>query len=296
MDGYRFIAGAGQFPEVNPIDISLPGVASWVVALPWMNGSLWAVTLENGQVFGYQVNSHGWQPVEIKPQTLEAGQPPILSKKDDNSFLLIAPSNVASPLTHSIPILDEDISQVYIDTQGNLVLVDHNLRDLLSITVNVLPDARILSDGQGRLLFLSVPTEKYDHGVLGDSIEAGSITRIDDPLTGEVSAGIVMPDDLVIEGISPIWVDLNSDGELEIIVTVSNVRQGAQILVFSEDGHKIAAGPDIGQGYRWRHQIAVAPFGPSGEIEIADLLTPHLGGVVEFYQLEGDQLKHDWDA
>ena len=118
-DGNRFITGAGQFPEVNPIDITLPGVASWVVAIQWMNGSLWVVTLENGQVFGYQVNSQGWQPVEIKPQTLEAGQPPLLSEKDDNSFLLIAPSSVASPLTHSIPILDEDISQAYIDTQGN---------------------------------------------------------------------------------------------------------------------------------------------------------------------------------
>lgn len=83
---------------------------------------------------------------------------------------------------------------------------------------------------------------------------------------------------------------LNGDGEREIIVTVSNAQQGAQILVFSEDGQQIAIGPAIGQGYRWRHQIAVAPFGPNGEIELVDVLTPHLGGVVEFYRWEGDQL------
>ena len=47
------------------------------------------------------------------------------------------------------------------------------------------------------------PTEKYGHGVLGDIIEASSITRIDDLVTGEVSAVIVIPEDLVIEGISP---------------------------------------------------------------------------------------------
>ncbi len=216
---------------------------------------------------------------------------PLLSRKDDNPFLFIVPSTQASPLTHSIPIFSDSISQAYIDTQGDFILVDPNLHEMLSISVNALPDARILSDGQGRLLLLSEPTEKYDHGVLGDTLEASSITRIDDPLTGKVSAEISMSPDLVIEGISPIWADLNQNGEREIIVTVSNAQQGAQILVFNEDGQKIATGPDIGQGYRWRHQIAVAHFGPNDEIEIADVLTPHLGGVVEFYQLDGDQLK-----
>ena len=53
------------------------------------------------------------------------------------------------------------------------------------ISANALPDARILSDEHGRLLFLTVPAEDYDHGVLGDAIEATSITRFDDPLTGD---------------------------------------------------------------------------------------------------------------
>jgi hypothetical protein len=141
------------------------------------------------------------------------------------------------------------------------------------------------------LLLLSGPTDEYDHGVLGDSLEANSITRIDDPRSGEISTVIEMPENLFIEGIAPIWADLDGDGEREIIVTVSNAQQGAQILVFNENGEKIAAGPAIGQGYRWRHQIAVAPFGPNGEIELVDVLTPHLGGVVEFYRWEEDQLR-----
>ena len=88
----------------------------------------------------------------------------------------------------------------------------------------------------------------------------------------------------VIEGIAPIWVDWNQDGEREIIVTLSDLANGAQVVVFNEQGKRIAEGPAIGQGYRWRHQIAVAPFGPNGEMELVDVLTPHLGGVVEFYQ------------
>jgi hypothetical protein len=53
----------------------------------------------------------------------------------------------------------------------------------------------------------------------------------------------------------------------------------------------VATGPAIGRGFRWRHQLVVAPFGPAGELELADILTPHIGGVVEFYQLAGNRLE-----
>ncbi|MCH7802041.1 MAG: hypothetical protein IIC24_10950 [Chloroflexi bacterium] len=61
--------------------------------------------------------------------------------------------------------------------------------------------------------------------------------------------------------------------------------------MINESGDLVAEGPAIGQGSRWRHQIAVAPFGPNGEMELVDVLTPHIGGVVEFYRLEGDDLR-----
>jgi hypothetical protein len=47
----------------------------------------------------------------------------------------------------------------------------------------------------------------------------------------------------------------------------------------------------IGRAYRWRHQLAVAPFGPDGDLELAAVLTPHIGGVVEYYRLAGDSLE-----
>ena len=38
----------------------------------------------------------------------------------------------------------------------------------------------------------------------------------------------------------------------------------------------------LDQGNRWRHQIAVAPFGPHGEIELVDVLRARIwGGVVD---------------
>jgi hypothetical protein len=47
----------------------------------------------------------------------------------------------------------------------------------------------------------------------------------------------------------------------------------------------------IGTGFRWLHQIAVARLGPNGEIEIAAVKTPHIGGVAQFYRLEGARLE-----
>jgi len=76
----------------------------------------------------------------------------------------------------------------------------------------------------------------------------------------------------------------------EIIVTVSDLNQGAGIVIFSENGERIAEGPKMGQPYRWRHQIAVSVFGTNGESDLAVVRTPHIGGTVEFYQLKDGQL------
>jgi hypothetical protein len=45
----------------------------------------------------------------------------------------------------------------------------------------------------------------------------------------------------------------------------------------------------VGSGYRWRHQLAVAPFGGQGP-ELAVTRKPHVDHVVEFYRLDGRRL------
>lgn len=62
-------------------------------------------------------------------------------------------------------------------------------------------------------------------------------------------------------------------------------------MAFDERGAWVAAGPPIGRGGRWRHQLAVAPFAPDGGLELVAVRTPHIGGTVELYTREGEQLR-----
>jgi hypothetical protein len=194
-----------------------------------------------------------------------------------------------SSLTHPI-LLPKSGHKAYISNIGKLIITDKQNRVTESLAINALPDARILVDDRERLLVLSDGTSDYDHGVLGDKIEATSITLVKTDPEIKVLQKIFIPSGKVVEGISPIWIDLNGDAKREIIVTISDQNQGAQIAIFEESGNLLALGPAIGQGYRWRHQIAVAPFGQDGELELVSVRTPHIGGIIEFYQLHRDDL------
>lgn len=286
-DGNRLVVGKGNLPNAKPIDIPLDGKPVWLVAVPTEEGSLWAAVLEDGSIQAFHIVDNSYTVVELETNNLPAGMPPILSLQG-NTYTLSPPIvGSSSQITHPVP-LSGNYSQVYIDLDGSLIFEKDGEIDLLES--NALPDARLLTDDNGRILFLSSPTTKYAHGIAGDDFEAASITLVSSSPYPAVLRTIPIPNGKVVEGISPIWVDINADGQREIIVTVSDAAQGAQILIFSESGDLIAQGQPIGQGYRWRHQIAVAPFGPNGELELADILTPHIGGVVEYFQLKGNEL------
>jgi len=237
----------------------------------------------------FHVSGDGYRQVDISPEQVPPGMPPLLQVKEDVPSLVLAPGADASPLTHPVVLREDPERIVYLANNGDLVIWDGD--ESARLTVNALPDARILVDERQRLLLLTDPTGRYDHGVLGDDIEAGSITLVETQPVPKVVQKIIIDPPSVIEGIAPMWVDFTGDGMREIIVTRSDVNQGAQTVVFNEDGGEVAAGPSIGLGYRWRNQLAVAPFGPHGELEFVDVLTPHISGVVEFYRLLGNRLE-----
>jgi hypothetical protein len=293
-DGNRLVSGQGSLPNSQYVDIALGAAPLWLVSTPagselgGGSSSVWSVVLEDGRVRTFLLQDGA--PSEINsPPSKTGSNPPLLRFSDDRADFLISP---ATGLGLSPPaIIDEYGNWVYIDSDGDLVFLRSSGVETGKLSVDALPDTRILVDDEGRILLLTQPTERYGHGVLGDSFEAGAITLVKSHPEPEVILTIQIPPPLVIEGIAPLWEDINGDGRREIIVTLSDEDQGAQIVVYDEDGTQVAAGPAIGRGYRWRHQLAVGPFGPNGELELVDVLTPHIGGVVEYYRLDGNELK-----
>ncbi len=288
-DGNHLLEGRGSLPAGTSIEVGLDGTPVWVVAVPYEDTSLWAVVLEDGRVQAFWVNPREVRDAQITPNQLPPGSPPLLFIEHGLPKLSSLPSADQSPTTHPVHLQDQGL-RAFIQSDGSLVLMDALDQIRATLAIDALPDARILSDDAGRLLVLSGPTTKYDHGVLGDKIEATSITLVATSPEPRVIASIPVPEGQVIEGIAPIWVDLTGDGQREIIVTLSDGINGARIVVYSESGEQIVAGNAIGLGYRWRHLIAAAPFGPNGETELVDVLTPHIGGTVEFFQIDEERL------
>ena len=287
-DGNRYVSGRGGLPEVKPLDIPLAGEPEWVAAAPGAAGSIWVAVLMDGRVQAFSVNGSGYEEIAITPDRLPPGMPPLLKVAGGVPVLVTAPLDDVSPLTHPVVVGGDGARIAYIAKNGDVVIWDGN--EIGRLPVNALPDARILVDENSRLLMLTDPTRRYDHGVLGDDLEAAGITLIETQPSLHIASQIQIPRPAVIEGIAPIWSDINADGMREIILTRSTPSQGAQIVVFNEMGEEIATGPSIGRGYRWRNQLALAPFGPNGGLELVDVLTPHLTGVVEFYQLRAEGL------
>jgi hypothetical protein len=295
-DGNRYVLGVGAVPDAAPVDIPLAGQPVWVVAAPY-NGldvdtvvwrSIWAVVLDTGQTQAFRIAADGTvEAIALAPAVLPVGMPPLLRVADGVPSLVVAPANDASLLTHPLVLADDSL--LYVTTTGEVVRVAPGGRVMDRFGAGALLDTRLLYDGERGVRFYSDPTDRYDHGVLGDGLEAQSVGLLEVDDLGGTSGAIGVGS--VLEGITPIWVDLNGDAVRDVVVTVSDRQQGAQVQVIDGTGQGVWRGPAIGQGYRWRHTIAVAPVGPNGETELIDVLTPHLGGVVEFYRLAGTQLE-----
>ncbi len=287
-DGNRYVFGRSNLPNAPTLDIKLSGPPRWLVAAPLGSGSIWVAVLEDGTAQAFLVEGGRAVETAFNLRSLPSGAPPLLAVSAGEVELLVSRSDTEARFSHPVPVGDSGL-MAFIEVGGGLVLRQDGF-EVGRLRIDALPDARLLVDRQGRILLLTKPSTRYPHGIAGDELEATEITLLETRPSLKVITSIAIPGRQVVEGISPIWADLNGDGQREIIVTLSDSEQGAQVVVYSESGERLAAGPALGQGNRWRHQLAVAPFGVNGESELAEVLTPHIGGIAGFYRLDGDSL------
>ncbi len=286
--GNHRVDGVGDITEAKPVDVEVPGTPVWAAGTDFLSGggsdhSQWAVVLDDGRVFGFRVTLDGRvESGRMGPETIDG--PPVVSA--EAARLLTHPES--SPHTHPFPVYTRLVT---VGEDGTVVAHevpdrDHERREF---DVGALPDARIVAPGDTLFLFGDA-TDEYGHGVLGDSLEGGSIVVLDRQNDWAVSR-LSPPEGTVFEGIAPIVADLEYDRPWQAIATASDAEDGARVVAIDTETEAIRSGPPIGTGNRWRHTLAVGNFGPNEEREIAAVRTPHIGGVAEFYRGTDDALE-----
>ena len=157
---------------------------------------------------------------------------------------------------------------------------------------DALPDAEvILGTGTIKRAWLVFPTDRYDHAILGDDIEAAGV-RVE--LDTHQVLTYTLPDDSVFEDRYPRLVDLDGDGTDEMILVRSYLNRGAALMVLKiKDGKIIrrAEAEPIGLSHRWLNPVGVGDFDQDGQPELAVVITPHIGGILTLYKLVGERLE-----
>jgi hypothetical protein len=269
-------------------DIALNGSPEWIVAGRTDKDSIWVVTYKDGSNQVFRINREDEffaEEISENSPGLDHSSPPVLITSPEDFYLLEKSYYANNDLTHPI-IFGSPFSIASISPDGSLLVQGVEEENLPK---NILTDSRIITDEKGYLYLLTDPTDKYAHGILGDKYEASSITILDSKDGYKIINEISMVPGNVIESLYPIVLDIDDDGKNEIIVTVSNKDDGSRIVVFDLDGNLVMEGISVGKGMRWRHQLAVGPFSPEKELELVDVLTPHIGGVVDFYRFNAKE-------
>jgi hypothetical protein len=159
---------------------------------------------------------------------------------------------------------------------------------------NVLPDARPLQadlDGSGdggHVVVLAGPnSERYNHGVLGDAIEATRVTLLERHNL-KLMRELVLDAPWVLEDIAPRKVRLA--GGRDGLLSVHAGPAGGQLVLIDADLNNAsslrlaAQGPALGRVNRWMSPMVC------GEHWLA-VHTPHIGGVLHAYRQDGIHLQ-----
>jgi len=131
-------------------------------------------------------------------------------------------------------------------------------------------------------------TTRYRHGVLGDDIEAGELHVIVNRDGEQCAQSFVLEHNEVFEDLAPRLVDMDGDGEMDVVAVVSHARLGARLAVFGHSEHQQelslkAATPNIGTAFRWLAPVGTGDFNNDGLMDVAYVDRPHLAQVLRVF-------------
>ena len=136
-------------------------------------------------------------------------------------------------------------------------------------------------------------TSIYNHGVLGDAIEATHLHVVGPENAASCGVEIAAGEDHVFEDTAPRLTDLDGDGRSEVIVVRTSLTQGAQLAVYGMRNGALAllaTTPYIGQTHRWLAPIGAGDIDGDGRTEFAYIDRPHLARVMRVWRFDGIHL------
>jgi len=136
-------------------------------------------------------------------------------------------------------------------------------------------------------------TQRYKHGILGDTIEPSSLGVYSDQDRISCGSRVDLDPLHVFEDIAPRIADITGDGKNEVVVIRSHVKKGAQLSVYAMRFQKlslIAATPYIGIRHRWLAPIGIADFNGDGDMDIAYIDRPHLAQILRVWSYRDGKL------
>lgn len=155
-----------------------------------------------------------------------------------------------------------------------------------------LPDSQAVAGSKDiAWVWLGSPTRRYPHGALGSPVHAGSVHVLARTPRGPmVAVSLSLPVHRVFEDRVPRLVDLDGDGRDEIVLVEADALRGAALVVLGlaqRDGQTTlverARGPHAGSTFRWLNPVGFADFDGDGQLDVASVTTPHIGGVLTLH-------------
>jgi hypothetical protein len=155
-----------------------------------------------------------------------------------------------------------------------------------------LPDSK-LAVGQHDIAraWLAEPTDRYEHGVLGDKIEAAAL---DIETRDGKRETVRLKSDAVFEDLQPRIADLDGDGHDEIVVVKSYLKRGSALAIIGLRRGKyeiLAETPPLGGPHRWLNPAGIADFTGDGRTDIALVRQPHAVGALEIWNWRDGRLQ-----
>ncbi|MFY9317024.1 MAG: hypothetical protein WAO95_15880 [Burkholderiales bacterium] len=134
------------------------------------------------------------------------------------------------------------------------------------------------------------PVDRYGHFALGRPHEYARVRATTD--AGRTLT-LQLPEDEVFEDLAPRLVTLAPGEPRELLTIISGRKSGSRLAVIRLGRDRLEMGaqsPAIGTPMRWLNPVGVADFDGDGQVEIAAVVTPHIGGTLKVYRRTGSKL------